>query len=75
MIPDELDIPVTGASLRVCRWPGHTGPAVVAAHGINANALSWGAVAGALDSRATLVVADLRGYPSATNIDQDIKPI
>jgi pimeloyl-ACP methyl ester carboxylesterase len=57
---DELDIPVAGGALRVCRWAG-TGPTVIAAHGITANALSWVPVADALAGRATLIAADLRG--------------
>lgn len=61
MNPEELDVPVTGGGLRVCRWPGATGPTVVAAHGITANALSWAPVADALAGRATLIAADLRG--------------
>ncbi|MFF4888360.1 alpha/beta hydrolase [Micromonospora chersina] len=61
MNPDELDVPVAGGTLRACRWPGGTGPIVLAAHGITANALSWAPVADALAGRATLVAADLRG--------------
>ena len=61
MNPEELDIPVAGGSLRVCRWPGGTGPTVLAAHGITANALSWAPVADSLAGRATLIAADLRG--------------
>ncbi|MGC1212876.1 MAG: alpha/beta hydrolase [Micromonospora sp.] len=61
MNPEELDVPVAGGTLRVCRWPGETGPTVLAAHGITANALSWAPVADALTGRATLIAADLRG--------------
>ncbi|MEV4481720.1 alpha/beta fold hydrolase [Micromonospora coxensis] len=61
MNPEELDVPVTDGTLRVCRWPGETGPTVLAAHGITANALSWAPVADALAGRATLIAADLRG--------------
>ncbi|PWU47954.1 alpha/beta hydrolase [Micromonospora globispora] len=61
MNPEELDVPVAGGTLRVCRWPGETGPTVLAAHGITANALSWAPVADALVGRATLIAADLRG--------------
>ncbi|WP_406045658.1 alpha/beta fold hydrolase [Micromonospora sp. NBC_00898] len=61
MNPEELDVPVTGGTLRVRRWPGATGPNVLAAHGITANALSWAPVADALAGRATLIAADLRG--------------
>ncbi|MFR9779400.1 alpha/beta hydrolase [Micromonospora sp. MS34] len=61
MKPGELDVPVAGGTLRLCRWPGGTGPTVLAAHGITANALSWAPVADALAGRATLIAADLRG--------------
>jgi pimeloyl-ACP methyl ester carboxylesterase len=57
---DELDVPVAGGTLRVCRWPG-AGPVVLAAHGITANALSWAEVAARLEGRVTLVAPDLRG--------------
>jgi pimeloyl-ACP methyl ester carboxylesterase len=57
---DELDVPVAGGTLRVCRWAG-TSPTVLAAHGITANALSWAPVADALAGRVSLVAADLRG--------------
>lgn len=58
--PDELDVPVAGGTLRVCRWPG-AGPVVLAAHGITANALSYVELAAALAGRVTLVAPDLRG--------------
>jgi pimeloyl-ACP methyl ester carboxylesterase len=60
---DELDVPVAGGTLRVCRWPAHdpVAPTILAAHGITANALCWAVVADALDGRATLVAPDLRG--------------
>lgn len=58
---EELDVPVTGGTQRVCRWPGNTGPTILAAHGITANALSWAPVADAVAGRATLVAPDLRG--------------
>jgi pimeloyl-ACP methyl ester carboxylesterase len=57
---EELDVPVAGGALRVCRWPGD-GPVVLAAHGITANALSWAPVADALAGRVVLVAPDLRG--------------
>ena len=64
---DELDVPVAGGTLRVCRWPG-AGPVVLAAHGITANALSWAEVAAALDGRATLVAPDLRGRARSADL-------
>lgn len=67
---DELDIPVTGGSLRVCRWPAAdpAAPTVLAAHGITANALSWAAVADALAGRAALIAADLRGRAGSAGL-------
>jgi pimeloyl-ACP methyl ester carboxylesterase len=64
---DELDVPVAGGTLRVCRWPG-AGPVVLAAHGITANALSWAEVAAALEGRATLVAPDLRGRAGSARL-------
>jgi len=64
---EEIDIPVTGGTLRVCRWLG-SGPTVVAAHGITANALSWAPVADALAGRATLIAADLRGRARSADL-------
>ena len=64
---DELDVPVAGGNLRVCRWPG-AGPVVLAAHGITANALSWAGVAEALAGRVTLVAPDLRGRAGSAHL-------
>ncbi|MEV4350061.1 alpha/beta hydrolase [Actinoplanes sp. NPDC049596] len=55
---EEFDVPVSGGSLRVCRWPGD-GPVVIAAHGITANALTFAPVAD--KARVQLVAPDLRG--------------
>jgi pimeloyl-ACP methyl ester carboxylesterase len=57
---EEIDVPVAGGSLRVVSW-GDSGPTVLVAHGITANALSWARVAGALAGRVRLVAPDLRG--------------
>jgi len=57
---EEIDVPVAGGTLRVVSWGG-TGPTVLAAHGVTANALSWAAVAGELAGRVRLVAPDLRG--------------
>ncbi|MEU4689731.1 alpha/beta hydrolase [Actinoplanes sp. NPDC023714] len=51
---------VDGGDLAVLSWPSD-GPLVIAAHGITANAMSWAAVARALDGRVHLVAPDLRG--------------
>ena len=57
---NEMGVPVTGGELRVVEWPGD-GPAVIAVHGITANALSWRLVAAALAGRVRLIAPDLRG--------------
>lgn len=57
---EEIDVPVAGGTLRVVSWEGD-GPAVLAVHGITANALSWARVASALGGRVRLVAPDLRG--------------
>lgn len=64
---EEFDVPVAGGALRVVAWPGD-GPLVVAAHGITANALSWAAVARALDGRVRLVAPDLRGRAGSAHL-------
>jgi pimeloyl-ACP methyl ester carboxylesterase len=67
VLPEEFDVPVAGGQLRVCRWIG-TGPVVLAAHGITANALSWAAVAQVLGGSATLVAPDLRGRAGSRDL-------
>ncbi|WP_433292144.1 alpha/beta fold hydrolase [Actinoplanes sp. CA-030573] len=57
---EEIDVPVSGGTLRTLVWPGD-GPTVVAAHGITANALSWAAVARELAGGVRLIAPDLRG--------------
>jgi pimeloyl-ACP methyl ester carboxylesterase len=64
---EEFDVPVAGGTLRVCRWPG-TGPVVLAAHGITANALAFGRVAEALAGRVRLVAPDLRGRAGSAGL-------
>lgn len=63
-------MPVEGGELAVLRWPGASpgAPVVLALHGITANALAWGAVAEALDGRATLLAPDLRGRAASAGI-------
>ncbi|THA78082.1 alpha/beta fold hydrolase [Streptomyces sp. A0642] len=64
MIPyEEIEVPVPGGGLAALRWPAADpdAPAVVALHGITANALSWGTVARLLAGRVTLIAPDLRG--------------
>ncbi len=62
----DLDVPVAGGNLRVCRWNG-SGPAVVAIHGITANALSFLSLAEQL-SGVDLIVPDLRGRAGSAGL-------
>lgn len=64
---EEIDVAVAGGALRVLAWPGD-GPVVIAVHGITANALSWAAVARALDGRVKLVAPDLRGRAGSAHL-------
>jgi pimeloyl-ACP methyl ester carboxylesterase len=57
-MPDTLDVPVAGGSLRVVEWAGGGTP-VLAIHGITSSAWAWPFVASELD--APLVAPDLRG--------------
>lgn len=67
--PDSFDLPVAGGDLHVGVWPGQSdAPTVIAAHGITANHVSFGAVADALLGEATLVAPDLRGRGRSNGI-------
>jgi pimeloyl-ACP methyl ester carboxylesterase len=57
-MPDALDLPVSGGTLRVARWPGSGSP-VLAVHGITSSSRSWPFVAAELDR--PVVAPDLRG--------------
>jgi lipase len=57
-MPDALDVPVAGGSLRLASWPG-TGPPVLAVHGITSSSRTWPFLADALDN--PLCAPDLRG--------------
>ncbi|HEX4686831.1 MAG TPA: alpha/beta fold hydrolase [Nocardioides sp.] len=57
-MPDPLDVPVTGGTLRVAAWSGIGGP-VLAIHGITSSSRTWPFVAAALDR--PLFAPDLRG--------------
>jgi pimeloyl-ACP methyl ester carboxylesterase len=57
-MPDALDVPVSGGSLRVAAWSG-TGAPVLAIHGITSSSRSWPFLADALDS--PVLAPDLRG--------------
>ncbi|WP_406505477.1 alpha/beta fold hydrolase [Streptomyces sp. NBC_01602] len=67
---EEIRVPVAGGELAALRWPaGESGaPVVVALHGITANALSWGTVAGLLAGRVTLIAPDLRGRAASAGL-------
>lgn len=63
----EFDVPVSGGKLRVVSW-GDSGPVVLAAHGVTANALTWARVASALGGRVRLVAPDLRGRAGSAGL-------
>ncbi|MCX4748814.1 alpha/beta hydrolase [Kitasatospora sp. NBC_01287] len=60
---EEVSLAVPGGELAVLRWPAADpgAPTVLALHGITANGLAWGRVAGELAGRVTLLAPDLRG--------------
>ncbi len=58
--PEATSFGVDGATIAALRWAG-AAPAVVAIHGITANAWSWDPVAHALNGALELVAVDLRG--------------
>ncbi|MCU7824636.1 alpha/beta hydrolase [Kitasatospora sp. DSM 101779] len=70
-VHDELSVPVPGGDLAVLCWPARVpdAPAVVAVHGITANALAWGEIADRLSGRLTLVAPDLRGRADSRAVD------
>ena len=57
-MPDALDVPVAGGTLRVAAWSG-TGTPVLAVHGITSSSRTWPFVADALDR--PVFAPDLRG--------------
>jgi pimeloyl-ACP methyl ester carboxylesterase len=57
-MPDALDVPVAGGTLRVAAWLG-TGTPVLAVHGITSSSRSWPFLAQALDN--PVFAPDLRG--------------
>jgi pimeloyl-ACP methyl ester carboxylesterase len=64
---DEFNVRLTDGDLRAIRWGGE-GPAVVAIHGITANALAWSTVADALGGEVQLVAPDLRGRAGSAGL-------
>ena len=57
-MPDPLDVPVSGGTLRVAAWSG-SGDPVLAIHGITSSSRSWPFLAEALDN--SVLAPDLRG--------------
>jgi lipase len=57
-MPDAIDVPVSGGSLRVAAWHGAGAP-VLAVHGITSSSRSWPFLAGALGR--PVFAPDLRG--------------
>jgi pimeloyl-ACP methyl ester carboxylesterase len=68
MLPEEFSLPVPGGELRVCRWPGASQKAVIAVHGITANAYSFGPLAEILAGRVELIAPDLRGRAASGGV-------
>ncbi|RKE19205.1 alpha/beta fold hydrolase [Streptomyces sp. TLI_171] len=68
--PQTLTVPVDGGELAVLHWPATApgAPVVVAVHGITANALAWGALAGLLAGRVALYAPDLRGRAASRDL-------
>lgn len=57
---ERIAVPVDGGELTVGVW-GHTGPVVLAAHGVTSSHLAWSVVAEKLAGRVRLAAPDLRG--------------
>jgi pimeloyl-ACP methyl ester carboxylesterase len=57
-MPDPIDVPVVGGTLRVATWSG-TGAPVLAIHGITSSSRTWSFVAQALEN--PVFAPDLRG--------------
>jgi lipase len=57
-VPDPLDVPVAGGTLRVASWHGTNGP-VLAIHGITSSSRTWPFLADALQN--PVFAPDLRG--------------
>jgi pimeloyl-ACP methyl ester carboxylesterase len=64
-MPDALDVPVAGGTLRVASWPG-TGVPVLAIHGITSSSRSWPFLARALDQ--PVLAPDLRGRGRSSHL-------
>jgi lipase len=64
-MPDALDVPVSGGSLRVASWPGAGAP-VLAVHGITSSSRSWPFLAAVLDQ--PVLAPDLRGRGRSSHL-------
>lgn len=68
-MPDALDVPVAGGSLRVGSWRG-TGAPVLAIHGITSSSRSWPYLADALER--PLFAPDLRGRGRSNHLPGEV---
>jgi len=68
MRPDEFDLATSGGDLRISRWPSTSGKAVIAVHGITANAFSFGPLAEQLAGSVDLIAPDLRGRAASGKV-------
>jgi pimeloyl-ACP methyl ester carboxylesterase len=64
-MPDPLDVPVAGGTLRVASWHG-TGVPVLAIHGITSSSRTWPFLAGDLDN--PVFAPDLRGRGRSSHL-------
>jgi pimeloyl-ACP methyl ester carboxylesterase len=64
-MPDPLDVPVAGGTLRTAVWSG-TGAPVLAIHGITSSSRSWPFLADALDN--PVFAPDLRGRGRSSHL-------
>jgi pimeloyl-ACP methyl ester carboxylesterase len=64
-MPDPLDVPVAGGTLRVASWHG-TGVPVLAIHGITSSSRTWPFLAGVLDN--PVFAPDLRGRGRSSHL-------
>ena len=64
-MPDALDVPVAGGSLRLASWAG-SGPPVLAIHGITSSSRSWPFLAARLGR--PVLAPDLRGRGRSSHL-------
>jgi lipase len=68
-MPDALDVPVAGGSLRVAGWPG-VGTPVLAIHGITSSSRSWPFLADEVDR--PVWAPDLRGRGRSSHLPGEV---